>query len=57
MRLLANQFAGDVALTLAAYNVGPAAVVRAGGIPAVEETRSYVQRVLRLYEAYQKARG
>ena len=49
LRLLINQFNGNVQLALAAYNAGPAAVERAGGIPPFRETVHYVQRVLRFY--------
>ncbi len=53
LRMLANRFGGDLRLTIAAYNAGPALVEKAGGdVPAVDETRRYVQRVLALYKHY-----
>jgi len=39
-------------LALAAYNAGPDAVRRHGGLPPYEETRSYVTRVLTLFNRY-----
>ncbi|MBY4673894.1 transglycosylase SLT domain-containing protein [Burkholderia multivorans] len=47
---LARQFGGDLNLTLAAYNAGPAAVTRHGyRIPPFAETRAYVPNVLAIY--------
>ena len=52
LRVLANQFNGDMVQIVAAYNAGPEAVRRAAGVPAIAETQEYVKRVLRLYFAY-----
>jgi hypothetical protein len=46
LRALLDRF--DVALALAAYNAGEAAVERFGGIPPYPETQDYVRRVLSL---------
>lgn len=41
---------GRTDLAVAAYNAGPGAVAKAGGIPNYPETQAYVQRVLGYYK-------
>lgn len=41
---------GDLDRSLAAYNAGPGAVRRFGGVPPFPETRDFIARVLELYE-------
>ena len=47
LRMLLDQFGGDVEKALAAYNAGPARVRNAGGVPAIAETRAYVASIVR----------
>ncbi|MEU8823521.1 lytic transglycosylase domain-containing protein [Streptomyces sp. NPDC048636] len=47
---------GSTRLALAAYNAGPSAVVRAGGMPRMSETRGYVDKIMNdLLPKYRKA--
>jgi soluble lytic murein transglycosylase-like protein len=49
---LLEHFNGDVRLAVAAYNAGPGAVEKYGGVPPYAETQNYVQNVLASYAKY-----
>ena len=46
LRRMMSAFGGDVRLALAAYNAGPAAVRKHGGVPPYAETQAYVTSIL-----------
>jgi soluble lytic murein transglycosylase-like protein len=48
LRSLLDRF-GDVELALAAYNAGPGAVERYGGVPPYPQTQRYVRNVMARY--------
>ena len=50
LRTLLDTFNGDLDLTLAAYNAGPGAVQKYGGVPPYRETQNYVRYVRASYE-------
>lgn len=49
LRELLLQYHGDSVLALAAYNAGPGAVAKFGGVPPYAETQLYIVRVLKEY--------
>lgn len=50
---LLGTFGGNLVHAVAAYNAGPDAVKKYGGIPPYAETRLYVKRVMNYYRQYQ----
>jgi hypothetical protein len=54
LRILANMFEGNMALTAAAYNAGPDRVLKKRSIPNIAETQRYVRRVLTMYRHYRR---
>jgi hypothetical protein len=46
---------GSMELGLAAYNAGPGSVMKAGGIPSLNETQSYVPGVMTVYHIIQES--
>lgn len=52
LRYLLDRYAGNLRLTLAAYNAGEKAVDMHGGVPPYPETREYLSRVLRFRDSY-----
>jgi soluble lytic murein transglycosylase-like protein len=49
LRQMLDSFGGDVKKAVAAYNAGPNAVKKYGGVPPYPETQNYVDKVLDLY--------
>lgn len=54
LRQMINEFSGDLRLAIAAYNAGPQAVKKYGGIPPYKETKNYVKKVLSMYDAFSR---
>lgn len=54
LRQMLDEFNGNVDYAIAAYNAGPNAVKRHGGIPPYEETRTYVKRVKQYLNSFRQ---
>ncbi len=54
LRMQLDRFGGDYTKALAAYNAGPGAVQRFGGVPPYAETRNYVTKVLSYADQYRQ---
>lgn len=52
---LVEVFKGNLVHAVAAYNAGPQAVQKHGGVPPYRETRDYVNRVMGYYRQYSRA--
>jgi len=54
LRQMLDEFNGNLDFAIAAYNAGPNAVKRHGGIPPYEETRTYVKKVKQYLSTYRQ---
>ena len=55
LRDMLDRYNGSLNLSLAAYNAGPGAVDRYGGVPPYPETTDYIERVLRYYQRFKNS--
>ena len=55
IRELLNKYDNDEQLALAAYNAGPGAVKKYGGIPPYKETQNYVKNIMETYTKVKEA--
>jgi Rod binding domain-containing protein len=53
LRQQLDRFQGNVELAAAAYNAGPGAVQKHGGVPPYKETQHYVQQVMDYFSYFQ----
>lgn len=57
LKRLLDHYDGNVRLAVAAYNAGPGAVDKYGGVPPYQETQTYVTRVLGYYQSTNQWQG
>jgi soluble lytic murein transglycosylase-like protein len=57
LKQMLTRFGGDESKALAAYNAGPAVVERFKGIPPYEETKAYVEKILKAKKNLDGANG
>ncbi|MFA0758399.1 MAG: hypothetical protein PVTTEEND_001772 [Candidatus Fervidibacter sp.] len=57
LRQLLERFNGQVTLAVAAYNAGPTAVARYGGVPPYPETQTFLRRVLAYWQTFREQLG
>jgi soluble lytic murein transglycosylase-like protein len=57
LKQMMDNFAGNTTDALAAYNAGPGAVTKYGGVPPYAETQSYVSKVLAYAEAFRNGQS
>ncbi|MFN2528463.1 MAG: lytic transglycosylase domain-containing protein [Candidatus Baltobacteraceae bacterium] len=53
LRYLHDRYDDNDTLAVAAYNAGPGAVEKFGGVPPYAETQNYVGNVMESYRQYQ----
>ncbi|HTX18020.1 MAG TPA: transglycosylase SLT domain-containing protein [Bacteroidota bacterium] len=54
LKQLLDKFQGSLPLAVASYNAGPAVVEKHGGVPAIKETKEYVNRVLNYLQVFEQ---
>jgi soluble lytic murein transglycosylase-like protein len=54
LKKMMDMFGQDISLALAAYNAGPQNVKKYGGIPPFNETKNYVDNVIKYYNEFSR---